>query len=247
MFGSSGYDKSADLYDLFDNEKNIEFFKEYSKEVDKVIDVGTGTGRIAIPIAEEGKDVYCIEPSQAMLDQFKVKIDENTDLYPKLNLIKDNAKNFSIDDEFYLIIMSGVFDHLIKDECRICTLLNLNKHLVNGGKLVFDVGLGYMEENNSFRLTDSIKKEEKEYKRFIKREKVGEDKLSLTLKYEIYEQDELINTVEQISEIGIIDRDKLHKLLKETGFEVKKEFGDYKFKPYQEGDSVCVIEAVKKE
>ncbi len=247
MFGSSGYDKSADLYDLFDNKKNIEFFKEYSKEVDKVLDVGAGTGRIAIPIAEEGKEVYCIEPSRAMLDQFKVKIDEKTDLYPKLNLIEDNAKNFSIDDEFSLIIMSGVFDHLIKDECRICTLLNLNKHLVNGGNLVFDVGLGYMEENNSFRLVDSIKKEEKEYKRFIKREKLGENKLSLTLKYEIYEQDELINTVEQISEIGIIDKDKLHKLLKETGFKVKKEFGDYKFKPYQERDSVCVIEAVKKE
>ncbi|MFP4050951.1 MAG: hypothetical protein ACLFVB_04340 [Thermoplasmata archaeon] len=41
----NGYEKSAHLYDLFDNKENIEFFKSYAEEVDKILDVGAGTGR----------------------------------------------------------------------------------------------------------------------------------------------------------------------------------------------------------
>ncbi|MFP4052159.1 MAG: hypothetical protein ACLFVB_10520 [Thermoplasmata archaeon] len=69
----------------------------------------------------------------------------------------------------------------------------------------------------------------------------------VTLKYETYEDGELIDTVEQKSKVGLVDKDKIHKLLNETGFEIVKEFGDYDYKPYEDKDSVCVIEAIKKE
>lgn len=242
-----GYEDSAHLYDLFDNKDNIDFFKKYAEEVDKILDVGAGTGRIAIPICKEGKEVYCIEPCDSMIDQIKKKMDEDTGLYSKMNLIQDDAKDFNIDENFSVIIMSGVFDHLIKDKDRICTLLNLNKHLDLGGKLVLDVGLGYMKENKEYKLADNIEKDGKEYRRYIKREKKDENTLLVSLKYEIYEDGELLETIEQTSEVGIIDKNKLHKLLKETGFKIRNEFGDYNCKLYEEGDSVCVIEAIKKE
>ena len=248
MCNFRGYEKSTHLYDIFDDKENIDFFKSYAEGVDKVLDVGAGTGRIAIPIWEEGKEVYCVEPSISMLDEIKKKRDENPDLCSKLNLIQDKAKDFIIDETFPLIIMSGVFDHLISDECRICTLLNLNKHLMMGGTLVFDVGLGYMKEIENYKLSDVVKKDGlKEYKRYIKREKKDENKLLINLKYEIYEDGELIETIEQPSEVGIIDKDKLEKLLKETGFGIKNEFGAYENRPYKDGDSICVIEAIKKE
>ena len=65
------------------------------------------------------------------------------------------------------------------------------------------------------------------------------------LVYEIYHSGKLIEKIEERSLAGIIDRPKLHRLLKETGFEVKKEFGGYGFKEYKEGDLLLIVEAEK--
>ncbi|MFP4050950.1 MAG: methyltransferase [Thermoplasmata archaeon] len=201
----------------------------------------------AIPISKEGKEVYCVEPSPSMMQEIKKKRDEDPDLYSSLILIEDNAKEFDIDDDFSLIVMSGVFDHFLADENQICTLLNFNKHLVKGGTLVFDVGFGYMEEEDEYNLADTVEKDGKEYRRYIKREKKDGSTLFVNLKYETYEDGELIDTIEQRSKVGIIDKDKIHKLLNETGFEIKNEFGDYDRKTYEGRDLVCVVEAIKKE
>ena len=61
-----GYEKAAHLYDLFDKKENIEFFYQYAKDAGEILDIGAGTGRIAIPLAERGIKVYCVEPSPAM-------------------------------------------------------------------------------------------------------------------------------------------------------------------------------------
>jgi len=47
--------------------------------------------------------------------------------------------------------------------------------------------------------------------------------------------------------VGIVDREELHKLLRETGFEVRFEFGDYQFTEFHESDPLLVIEAVKRD
>ncbi|MFX1249071.1 MAG: class I SAM-dependent methyltransferase, partial [Promethearchaeota archaeon] len=66
MYEDKGYEKAAHLYDLFDTKKNIDFFYQYGKEAGKILDIGAGTGRIAIPLALKGIKVVCIEPSPAM-------------------------------------------------------------------------------------------------------------------------------------------------------------------------------------
>jgi len=60
------YEKNAHLYDLFDQKENIEFFYHYASRPVRALDVGDGTGRIAIPLAERGLEICCVEPSPAM-------------------------------------------------------------------------------------------------------------------------------------------------------------------------------------
>ena len=50
----SGYEKSAHLYDLFDQKENVAFFGRYATPGEEILDVGAGTGRITIPLAERG-------------------------------------------------------------------------------------------------------------------------------------------------------------------------------------------------
>jgi len=46
--------------------------------------------------------------------------------------------------------------------------------------------------------------------------------------------------------VGIIDREEIHNILKESGFEVEKEFSDYDFTPFQKGNELLIIEALKR-
>jgi len=48
MEGNSGYEQCAYLYDLFDRKENIEFFYHYAAQAKEILDVGAGTGRIAL-------------------------------------------------------------------------------------------------------------------------------------------------------------------------------------------------------
>lgn len=54
---NSGYEKAAHLYDLFDQKANIEFFFHFAFQAGEILDIGAGTGRIAIPLAERGVTV----------------------------------------------------------------------------------------------------------------------------------------------------------------------------------------------
>ena len=61
-----GYEASAYLYDLFDTKKNLPFFLHYGRAAGEILDIGAGTDRIVIPLAEEGVRLFCVEPSRAM-------------------------------------------------------------------------------------------------------------------------------------------------------------------------------------
>ncbi|MFX0052483.1 MAG: methyltransferase domain-containing protein [Candidatus Hermodarchaeota archaeon] len=81
-----GYEKSAHLYDIFDNKDNINFFCHYGENAKSVLDIGARTGRIAIPLAEKGVKIIRIEPSPAMRQEFNRKMNFNPKLRKKITL-----------------------------------------------------------------------------------------------------------------------------------------------------------------
>jgi SAM-dependent methyltransferase len=239
----AGYEKCAHLYDLFDTKENVEFFLWYATEAGEVLDIGAGTGRIAIPLAEKGIKVFCVEPSAGMRAQFKKKLSALPELAKNIKLVAGDAKSFNFDRTFPAAFLSGSFDHFMGDQERIDSLRNIARHLQPGGKLVFDVGLGFMNDKE-LSPAGELKVEDKEYRRFFSRKRI-DDKIEWFLIYEIYESGKLIERIEEKSYASAIDRPKLLHLLKKTGFKVKKEFGDWDLKEYKEGDLFLIVEAVK--
>ena len=94
MNDQSGYEESAHLYDLFDTKRNIEFFAHYAAQCGEVLDVGAGTGRIAIPLAERGVNMFCVEPSPAMRREFIKKITQQPAIKPRIDLQAGDAISF---------------------------------------------------------------------------------------------------------------------------------------------------------
>ena len=94
------YGNSAHLYDLFDDKDNVALFHHYGSLAGEILDVGAGTGRIAIPLAERGARVWCVEPSRAMRREFEGKLALRPDLAGRIKLYAGDARSFKLGRTF---------------------------------------------------------------------------------------------------------------------------------------------------
>jgi SAM-dependent methyltransferase len=238
-----GYERSAHLYDLFDDKENVDFFGHYAARAGEILDVGAGTGRIAIPLAEQGVRLVCVEPSPAMRDQFQRKLARRPDLRDRIMLVPDDAASFHLGRTFTAAFLSGTFDHFLDGAERLASLQNIARHLETGGTLVFDVFLGLMDDS-PLTPAGRIRRANREYRRLVGRRTLPGHQVEVKLVFEVYQDDELVEQIEEESIVGVTDRSQVHNLLTQTGFSVRREFSDYDFAPYRPGDDLLIVDAV---
>ena len=243
MVKDLGYEKAAHLYDMFDKKANLDFFLKYGQETGGILDIGAGTGRVALYLAERGIRVVCIEPSPAMQREFIKKIQMNPELGKNITLITGDVQTFKVNEIFKAAFLSGSFDH-IPNKQRVTAFQNINHHLQLEGKLIFDVYIEGMKDS-PLSLVDTVKEGNHEYKRFIGTKVLPNKTIDVLLIYETYKQGKLIEKIEQQSAAYTTTRTDVHVLLDETGFSIENEFSDYSFSPFNKGDSLLVIEASK--
>jgi SAM-dependent methyltransferase len=239
-----GYEKSAHLYDLFDRKDNIDFFFHYAQLSGEVLDVGAGTGRIAIPLAERCVKVCCVEPSPAMRREFENKLAACGDITGRIQLIAGDAATFGVEQVYPMAFLSGCFDHFFDEKERIDSLKNINRHLTPGGILVFDVFLGLME-NRPLSVSGEAKWRGQVIRRFVGSRILSPERLWVKLVYEVYQGEEMVERIEEHGLVGITDRQDLHRILWESGFDVKHKWVGYDFIEYKDGDTLLIVEAAK--
>ncbi len=243
MVVDKGYEKAAHLYDLFDTKDNVDFYFKYGKGTRVILDIGAGTGRIAIFLAERGVKVVCIEPSPAMRKEFLKKLRNRPELTDKITLIAGDVQTFKLAETFPAAFLSGSFDHIPNNE-RITSFQNINRHLKLEGKLIFDIYISGMKDS-PLSLINNVKRGDYEYKRLIGTKILPNNTIDVLLCYETYKQGKSIEKIEQRSLAFSTTRTKVHQLLEKTGFLIQKEFSDYHLSPFKEGDSLLIIEAIK--
>jgi SAM-dependent methyltransferase len=239
------YSKSAHLYDLFDNKDNVDLFHHYASLARDMLDVGAGTGRIAIPLAERGVRLWCVEPSRAMRREFEGKLALRPDLAGRIKLYAGDARSFKLGRAFPAAMLSGTYDHFLDDEERVASLVNIASHLNPGGVLVFDVFLGLMEERE-LAPAGEVTVGGRTIQRSVGARR-GDDRMEVMLVYEVFEgsDDNLIERIEERGWVGITTQEGVHRALGQTGLELRQEFGDYDKRPFRAGDPLLIVEAIK--
>lgn len=119
--GDTLYTSDAYFYDIDPREElkaDIPFFIDYaSKMKGKVLELACGTGRITIPLAEAGNEIWALEFSEQMLEQFKNKLKKlSKDTVNKIHIIHGDMSDFKIDQKFPLIIIPARSFQLLLDE-----------------------------------------------------------------------------------------------------------------------------------
>jgi ubiquinone/menaquinone biosynthesis C-methylase UbiE len=136
----------ADYYDespiVRERTQDVTFYRDAVREFgDPVLELGCGTGRITMALAEVGKRVTGLDVSERMLER---AVKKRAALFPeereRIHLVQGDMTQFDLGEKFRLIIIPfRPFQHLIETQQQIDCLERVRKHLAPSGRLILDV------------------------------------------------------------------------------------------------------------
>src|SRR5438309_1758423 len=139
----SSYDAIARLYDPWSLTvtEDVPFYVAEARRVSPgpVVELGVGTGRIAVPVAAEGIRVIGIDSSPGMLEVCRERA-ESAGVAALVELRVGDLGSPPVSEHVELVICPfRSYLHLRTDEERLGALRAARELLVPGGRLVFDV------------------------------------------------------------------------------------------------------------
>jgi SAM-dependent methyltransferase len=146
---------TAEIYDMIHDNvppmPDIPFYLEYARQVcgesgelGEILELGCGTGRVALALAKEGFRITGLDLSQQMLDVFNTKLIQEsstqTELADRVTIVHGNMADFSIGRKFALITAPFRAFQAVTDQKDIeNTLSCVREHLAEEGLLIVNV------------------------------------------------------------------------------------------------------------
>ena len=126
----------AALYDAINSRtEDTEFYVRQAGRTSKaIVDIGCGTGALALPLAHRGHRVTGIDPARPMLDLARSK-----DVEGLVEWLEGDARSLPTTAAFDLAVMTGhVFQVFLGDDDIAAVLGDARSHLRAGGALMFE-------------------------------------------------------------------------------------------------------------
>ena len=135
----------ADYYDsspmVSQRMQDVAFYCNAARQYgDPVLELGCGTGRITLAIAEAGYRVVGLDISERMLEravQKRAALPKET--RERVHLVQGDMTQFDLQEKFRTIVIPfRPFQHLLETEQQISCLECARKHLARRGHLILD-------------------------------------------------------------------------------------------------------------
>ncbi|MEP6910562.1 MAG: class I SAM-dependent methyltransferase [Actinomycetota bacterium] len=230
--GASPYDTIAELYDPWSRSvtEDVAFYvSEASRAGGPVVELGVGTGRIAIPIAQKGISVIGIDSSREMLATCQRRA-ETEGVADHLDLRLGDLRRPQLDEPVPLVICPfRSFLHLADDGERVEALTAVHNALRPDGRFVFDV---FAPKPDDIAETHG---------RWLEREPGI---------YELAEWDEAARTLRlsvrgpasgATMALSWISREEWQQLLEETGLRVEACYGWFDRTPFRDSEDMVFV------
>jgi SAM-dependent methyltransferase len=135
----AGYYDSSPI--LVQRKQDVEFYiGEARRYGDPLLELGCGTGRITLAIAEAGYRVVGLDISERMLERAIEKRGAlRREARERVHLVQGDMTKFDIGEKFRTVVIPfRPFQHLLEVEEHLGCLNCVRKHLAPGGHLILD-------------------------------------------------------------------------------------------------------------
>ena len=139
MEGWHGWDEYAAYYDWENAQtvgrRDIAFWKRMASAAKgPVLELGCGTGRVALPVARDGATVVGIDRSQPMLDRARKRV-KRAGLQDSVQLIRGDIRHLPFPDKSFPLVMApyGILQSLLVERDLTKTLAAVSRVLTKKG------------------------------------------------------------------------------------------------------------------
>lgn len=149
------------------NEAHLQLIESLLPSGRSILDIGAGTGRLSIPLAEKNYRVTAIERSPAMAEVLQNKLQKKTE---DLHIVTADMATFHATASHLAIAVFTVLTYTTDAEQMRDNLKNIAAHLLPGGYFLFDLpGTHFFDEEVL------IDMKTKALKRKVRLQKLGND------------------------------------------------------------------------
>jgi ubiquinone/menaquinone biosynthesis C-methylase UbiE len=139
MEGHEGWDDYADYYDWENNQtvgrRDIRFWERMAAPVrGAILELGCGTGRVAIPVAKSGATVIGIDRSASMLARASLRV-RRARMSSRVKLIRGDIRHLPFPDRTFPLVMApyGILQSLLDEKLLTATLKDVQRVLAKKG------------------------------------------------------------------------------------------------------------------
>lgn len=227
------YHKKASLYyDYFAGKEGIPFFRRLMLRLGgPVLDLGCGTGPLAIDLAGAGLEVVGVDSSHYMLDVARDKRDKlSPSTKERLSLMEGDMLDFPYDGQFASVLIArGSFGHLLSTEEQLRCLANVRKLLPLGGKIVLDLyppSLDMIQGGISVGRSVAVDGDINLLRTIHTRCDLNTQRCFFTIIYQQYKGGVLLEQVLEESATSLLFPREVLLLLRQSKFAVEEVYGD---------------------
>jgi SAM-dependent methyltransferase len=233
------YAAVASFYDLEygDYDADLTLYLELARRTGgPVLELGCGTGRVALALARAGYDVVGLDSSPAMLARAEAKLTPK--LRGRIRLVRADMADFELAQSFGLIIIPlGTFGHLTTAETRLQCLAACRRHLRPGGLLGLDLpnplAPGFLDDDPALVLHRVWVDGDRTLTKFVcRRVDPVEQVERVTCFYDEGGPGGGVKRTVFTYELAFLFRREAEYLLGLAGFDVEQVWGDYDLGPY---------------
>jgi SAM-dependent methyltransferase len=237
--------------------QDVAFYRDAAREFgDPVLELGCGTGRVTMALAEAGKRITGLDLSERMLESaVKKRAALHVEARERVHLVQGDMAKFDLGEKFRLVIIPfRPFQHLLEVRQQTDCLDCVRKHLSPGGRLILDVF-----QTDAERMHDPVHMRESlvtEYKTADGRQ------VRISERVAAFHRAEQRNDVEMIFSITHPDgrkerlvfawtlryffRYEVQHLLVRCGFQVVAEYGNFNRTPIVDDSPEMIFVAERK-
>jgi SAM-dependent methyltransferase len=232
-------ERLAALYDLqFDaREEDVDWARRLAARTGgPILELACGSGRIAVPLASDGRRVVGLDASAAMLARAR---DRAARAGVDARFVEGDMRDFSLDETFALILIPfSSFLHLAPGD-RFACLARVREHLSAQGRFAFDV---FQPDPEKIAARDGGLIEEASFDDPETGERITRfssgvatvDRTTFTWRFDCIGADHVVRRYERVVTLHFLYRRELELMLEAAGFALEELHGDYDGSPADE-------------